>query len=394
VRQGSVGTQGLFRALDILFATAFTFELLVRLLALGCGFFAPGPNQKWNMFDATVVVFAVVEEGVKGVWSGVPDLTAFRVVRVLRLLRVARVVRVLRFCDELRVMVAGITHSLRSLFWAGLMLFIMEFMFAIVLLDFVSAELEVDDSDMKEKLLYDWGSLTQALYTLYQTISGGISWAEVAQPLVYISPMLGFLFCLYIALAVFCVLNIITGVLVENTKSMIAKDETTVILDSIDKKNQWLDEVRTLWNTLAYTTSGDGDGEVDLETFVEAVEDVRIQALFRSLEIEIETQSVPNLFSMLDFTGNGRLGFDEFAMGIQMIHGQAKSIDMARLRHLVIRLGSRMDKLTESCAKLQAAQSTRTLPQPHKPGPAPRRAPAPPSAPAAELLPGTVQEVA
>merc|ERR1719188_1040280 len=90
--------------------------------------------------------------------------------------------------------------------------------------------------------------------------------------------------------------------------------------------------------------------EVDLATFVEQVKDFRIQALFHRLGLEIEAEYLPGLFALLDFNSNGKVDIDEFAMGIQMLHGQAKSIDMARIRYNVSAVKQEVAELREMCA--------------------------------------------
>merc|ERR1711920_315047 len=140
-----------------------------------------------------------------------------------------------------------------------------------------SQEVEIEQATLREH----WGSLPTASYTLFLSICGGIDWGVVAGPLMKISPILGGLFCVYIALSIFCVLNIVTGVFVENTKNMLGKDETQLIMETMDARKQWLDEVKILWKKMEI------DDTVNVDTFASRVEDVRIQALFRQLGLDV-----------------------------------------------------------------------------------------------------------
>merc|ERR1719188_2098002 len=85
--------------------------------------------------------------------------------------------------------------------------------------------------------------------------------------------------------------------------------------------------------------------EVDMMTFIEQVKDFRIQALFHRLGLEIEAEYLPGLFALLDFNGNGKVDIDEFAMGIQMLHGPAKSIDLAHVRHVQFTMKKQLDQI-------------------------------------------------
>mmetsp|Transcript_142830 Transcript_142830/g.362583 ORF Transcript_142830/g.362583 Transcript_142830/m.362583 type:complete len:653 (+) Transcript_142830:68-2026(+) len=325
---------------DIFFTLAFTVELALRLCAEGLRHFFLDPRAyRWNCFDSFLVLSSVAEELVKILWFNAPNMSAMRVLRVFRFVRVARVVRVARIFSDLRIMVSGIFVSLKSLVWAILLLFLLAFMFGVLILEFVAGQLlemdsrpEMFPADLettRSTLIDHWGSLLTATYTLFLAISGGMDWGDAAGPLIEISWFFGACFCLYVAVAVFCMLNIVTGVFVENTKNMLSKDETHLIMETIESRKQWLDEVKALWKSF------EAEGNVDLKTFVSKVEDVRVQALFRRLGLEVESENASGLFALLDFDSSGVVEIDEFATGVQMLHGQAKNIDMARLHHMM-----------------------------------------------------------
>merc|ERR1712232_11029 len=130
--------------------------------------------------------------------------TAARVVRLLRLLRIVRVLRVLRFFKDMRVMVLGILGSLKPLFWALMLLLLIIYMFSILLLQLIQGDL------VELSTLPHFTSFPRVMYTLFMSISGGISWVEVVHPLEHTSPFIAPLFSAYIAFSTFCVLNIVT----------------------------------------------------------------------------------------------------------------------------------------------------------------------------------------
>merc|ERR1712190_347578 len=105
-----------------------------------------------------------------------------------------------------------------------------------------------DIGDFEGKLDRDaimrwYGSLPASIYTLFGAISGGWSWNVVAEPLLSISPLLGILFCLYISFAIFCVLNVVTGVFVENANTLIASDRHRMLMSQLKKRETWMNEV-------------------------------------------------------------------------------------------------------------------------------------------------------
>lgn len=326
----SVGWMQIFQSCFNIF---FSVEWALRLV--GEGYYlisSSNPAATWNRIDGVLVALSWSEEVLKATIPSTPGISAMRMLRIFRFVRVMRVIRVARFFHDLRVMVWGIGSSLRSLAWALVLLFILNFMFAVMILEVVGIKLaeplrpDPADADLREQLSATWGSMTQAIYQLYMSISGGLDWGVIVTPLAEVMPAFAGIFSLYIAMAVFCVLNIITGVFVDNTKTMLNKDETHIIMQNIEARKQWLDEVKTLWRSCSRSD------DLDFETFAERIKDVRVQALFRRLGVEVAVENARGLFNLLDLTDRGTVNVDEFAMGIEMLHGTAKNIDMARLR--------------------------------------------------------------
>merc|ERR1719161_91341 len=129
------------------------------------------------------------------------------ILSVLRILRLTRVVRVMQFCRELRIMLYGIWHSLRSLMWAIMLLLLVMFVIAVCVTQIVTDKIRdgtVSDQ-MAEKDLHPYRNLFRSAFSLFMAISGGEDWGELAYPLIRITPVLGLLYSVYIAFAVFCV---------------------------------------------------------------------------------------------------------------------------------------------------------------------------------------------
>merc|ERR1712217_848525 len=76
------------------------------------------------------------------------------------------------------------------------------------------------------QLYYRFGRIYLSLLTLFECITGGLDWGEVAASLMKeISPVLGFVFCFYIAFCLFAILNIITGVFVQKAQAQAQEDK-------------------------------------------------------------------------------------------------------------------------------------------------------------------------
>merc|ERR1712113_1067003 len=93
-------------------------------------------------------------------------------------------------------------------------------------------------------------------YTLQIAITGGADWADIAQPLMSISPLLVFCFTLYVAFAVLCVLNIATGVFVQKAFKTKMHDDDAMLVEDQMKRREWLEEVQFLFERADLTRSG------------------------------------------------------------------------------------------------------------------------------------------
>jgi Ca2+-binding EF-hand superfamily protein len=321
-----------FGGLEQFFIIFFSVELLLRILAERT-YFCSRKNGliRWNIFDSVIVVTALVEEFANLLFGGTySNVGGFRAIRMLRLMRIFRVIRVFRFFKELRVMVSGILGSLRSLMWALILLGCIKYIFAMVILQFAAMEFERDIDTKNADLMLYYGSIVECMNTLYQAICGGLDWGDAARPLRELSIFLSILLALYIAFAVFCVLNIVTGVFVESAKQMTAEDQDMVLMEQLETRERWFDEVKSIFEA----TDIDGSGFVNGEEFTTKIkEDARLQAQFRKIGVQVEAYSAAGLFQLLDLDGDGELDLDEFCLALQMVHGTARSIDVAKLTH-------------------------------------------------------------
>jgi hypothetical protein len=323
---GSTAT--LFRTCDVIFTLFFSAELLLRVIVEKMRFLT-GRNKYWNFFDTVVVATAIIEESM----SLVSNTRVLRLLRVMRLVRLARFIRVMRVFRELRAMVWGIMHSIMSLIWAVILLVVIMFLFACYVTQAVTHEL-MNEQDALRHLTDDdmfvlrnsYGSLMRTMYSLYQAITGGMDWSYFADPLFKISSLLGSLFCFYIAFAVFAVLNVVTGVFVDNAMKSTELDTDLMIVEENAARVRNVEGLRGVF----HKADVDGSGTIEWDEFLVHMGDPVVQAYFRQLGLDIEGPGVQGLWDLLDFDGNGTLNIDEMVWGAARLKGLASSLDLAR----------------------------------------------------------------
>lgn len=358
VQQPSHEVPEFFRIAGLTFTVLFTLELLLRLRTEGRGMFScHNPDIKWNVMDTVLVMLGILDEVMTRTFAAMrdapdppPNMSSARILRLLRLVRVARVLRVLRFFSDLRVMIMGVLSSLKALMWALILLFFIIYITAVCILQFVGEYLADNPQDFPSGPLEFVGlspfsSLLTTCFTLFLTISGGISWGELAPPLMLVNPVVTPILTLYIALATFCVLNIVTGVFVDRSAAMALQDEENMMLEEIQNRNRWIKEIETLFAK----ADTDQSGNVEWEEFENALADLRVQLCFKNLGIDLHKVSLEQIWQLIDFDNKGYIEISEFADCLLEMHGVAHSIDIARLRHEQQRTARKLEHVLRLC---------------------------------------------
>lgn len=329
VRNYSLSEPVVFEVITTLFTLVFSVEFATRCFAYGIFMFSWYNSEiGWNIFDGTLVLSSLLDEVMSRTSDGI-NVTALRVLRLARLLRILRVFRVVRYFTDLRVMVQGILLSAKTLIWAIALLMVLMFSVTVCICQLLRPYLASLESETEKTELTDsFGSMILGIFTLFQAMSGGVDWGEVALKLMKVSWWLALLFCVYMAFALFCVLNVMTGVFVEHASKMTSADEEMIMMEEVRARQDYVDTVSRLFADC----DKDNSGAVEWEEFQHCASDLHFQTCFKKLGIALDTEAdLKNVFHMLDFQNNGSVSVEEFAIGIQMFSGGAKRIDVARL---------------------------------------------------------------
>jgi len=316
-----------FRVSELIFCLVFTAELAVRVAAYGRRFFSMA-GWKWNYFDCFLVFMQLFEEAValvakfSGESAASSNFGAMRMLRVIRLVRILRLVRIMHLIGELRILVASILGSLRSLLWTLLLLFIIMYIIGVYFCQVVTDHLiEVREDVMgAPELRAYYGSMPKAVTSLYQAITGGVSWRDIVIPLqAHISPWLLLPVCGYIAFALLALLNIITGVFVENAMKSAKKDDDMYILTC---------------SRQLFIECCDEKGEITWDTFQSRLDSPGMQNYFKAVDLSIDEAEF--LFTLIDIDESGSLRPDEFVNGCLRLRGNARALDLAILMREVV----------------------------------------------------------
>jgi len=320
----------------------FLVELILRLRVMGMRFFTV-EGWRWNLFDMFLVVFSILDAVIQYGYNADAGAVG-QSMKTIKMLRIVRVFRVFRFFTELRILALMILDSFRSLAWALLMLIIIMYVFAIWFTQDVASHIvkvKNDGLPVDPVLTEFFGNLLLTLSSLFHAMLNGISWIELTNGLKYSPPMQA-LFFFYVSFTLLAVLNIITGVFVDNAVQTAHTQREFLVEKQIEQKQKWLQEMKELFQEM----DKEGCGSISLDTIQEFLQDARVESYFQALGLE--PHDTERLFDHLDDDNSGEVSLDEFLQGCLRLRGQARSIDVYSVMHDVRSLTTKFEELMDS----------------------------------------------
>jgi len=308
-----------FKLCNTTFTAIYVVEVALRIYALRLTFFF-GPDWKWNALDTFLVVTSVAEDIFQDVGLG-----SLRIIRGLRMFRVLRIIRVMRFFRDLRLMIGSVMQSLASLSWALLLLLIIMYLFAVFFMQgtimYFRSE-EEPSAFVREGITSWYGSVFDTMYTLLATITGGLNWFDVVQPLEEISMLYRCLFCFYVVFVVIGVLNVLTGIFVERAQELSGLDRDLVIQTELKRNETFLVEMRRIFEE----ADADGSGTISWGEFKGYLENDRVKAYLATQQLD--AFDARTLFDILNVGEGEEISIDKFIVGCMRLKGMAKSVDL------------------------------------------------------------------
>ena len=175
--------------IDYSITVFFVIEISIRFIAepKKLNFFKSG----WNVFDTLIVLLSLVP---------IPNNSSFL---LLRLLRVFRVLRLISVVPELKKIIEALLSSVTRVFYVGLLLFIILYIYA-----------TIGSILFSENIPERWGDVGVSMITLFQVLTMS-SWEQVMLPLQDIYWWAWIYFFSFIIICGITMLNLLIAILVD-----------------------------------------------------------------------------------------------------------------------------------------------------------------------------------
>lgn len=297
----------LYGIIEMIFTIIFGFEMFVKKFVLRWSYFRDG----WNLLDFFLVWMSIIDTLLLPlILGGSSGMQSLSVLRILRLLRVVKMVRLLKAFKQLWLIVKGLLDSIKTIFWSALLLLMILYVFGIFFCQMVGQNTKVGyyrridhepegtiidyhpDFDVYEH----FGTMPRAMFTLFETSLEPLNIRPVVEEQPYLVPfMLAFIF-----ITTFGVMNVIIGVIVENTTAAAkATDEEVHILD-FQKKISYAEKLRDAIKAV----DEDNDGVLTFEEIAEAFSNTEFAMMSTDLKFPAGF-SDEEFFDFLDVDGGG-----------------------------------------------------------------------------------------
>jgi len=338
-----------------IFNSIFLAELALRVGVFRLSFFV-GKDWSWNALDTVLVAVSVFGS------VSPQNVERFSIVVVLRVLRICWILRVfgtLRYFTSntvlrnLRMTVLALKSSCVPLFWAVVTLALMEYLFAVMFMALVAARLRNATEDV-DVVRDSFQSLPRSLLTLFMVVTGGADWWDLMQPLIDFDLAAALLLVVFVVVSVLAVLNVITGIFVNDALEKARSDHTLVLAREMEEIEMQRCKLTNLFNKLDKRRRG-----LTLEDLQEHVNNKVVQATFSS--VGIEASDLESLFRLLDVDGNKVVEVDEFVVGCMRLARGTHNLSVegavmdtkVLISSLFSRNGKSLVKIAESIREMQ-----------------------------------------
>ena len=182
-------SKNIINFLDYSITVFFVIEILIRFIGepKKSNFFKNG----WNLFDSIIVLISLIP---------IPNNSSFL---LLRLLRVFRVLRIISVIPELKLIIEALLSSIKRVFYVGLLLFIILYIYATIGSILFSNDIPVR-----------WSDVGVSMITLFQVLTLS-SWEQVMLPLQEIYWWAWVYFFSFIIICGITMLNLLIAILVD-----------------------------------------------------------------------------------------------------------------------------------------------------------------------------------
>eukprot|EP00445_Apocalathium_hangoei_P089851 CAMPEP_0204204836 /NCGR_PEP_ID=MMETSP0361-20130328/69914_1 /ASSEMBLY_ACC=CAM_ASM_000343 /TAXON_ID=268821 /ORGANISM="Scrippsiella Hangoei, Strain SHTV-5" /LENGTH=631 /DNA_ID=CAMNT_0051168005 /DNA_START=34 /DNA_END=1929 /DNA_ORIENTATION=+ len=360
---------GFMVTVELALVCFYGIEMACKLAAHGRWFFCKR-NMTWNILDLFLVLLSIYEQFIGLLSLNGPgiSLSFMRTLRILKIAKVLRVVTILTLFAELRLIMNSLVGSIVSMFWSFVMLTLVFLLFGLVFAQgcgIYLAEhgewLRSQHPDTHTEMLSSFGSVQLAMLSLLKTSTGGADWSGYFDSLVLAGSWYGACFILFIGFYHIAVINILTGIFVDNAMKLAVLDRDDRALKMKQDDEEFREELLELFSE--FDTRGTGMVTVDaFEKHLKA-KNGKLQAQLGLLGLPVN--GAANFFRVVEvLCRDGRLCNEKEANILSLVDscmqlkGQASNLHLQCVAGDLLHLAKMIQEQNELCEMLNEKLAT------------------------------------
>lgn len=185
-----------------------------------------------------------------------------------------------------------------------------------------------------------FGNIPRSMFTLFQILTLDNWCDEIVRPVADKQPIIGVFFVCYIFVASFGMINVVIGIIVENTLNC-ARSQDVADVRSMERENsKLLSELREIF----FKSDIDQNHCISLAEFSAAFQSKDVRKKFQKLNLGVN--DTVEIFKLMDPMNKGSVYLDDFLSSCSMLIGGASaSKNVAQIGMQIDTLSRRMDML-------------------------------------------------
>jgi hypothetical protein len=308
-----------FDYLEKVFALVFTIEAVLRMAGRGRAYW----RDPYELLDLFVVVCSVASILVQSYDS--INIQLFRLLRTVKVLRMVKLIRRIKGLDSLHLMTAALSASGFALLWAGVLLFIMQSVVALIITNVFRSEYLLKPGaltpEQSEQLFAYFGTYARSMLSTFELTLA--NWPPICRFLTDNLHEGWMVFAVAYKLSFgFAVVGVINAVFVQETFNVASTDDSIMV----KRKQRAANTHRTKMERLFKRVDSDGNGRVSMREFGRVLRDKSIQTWLESMDLDASNADL--LFTLIKQDGSRTISVDELIKGVARLKGAARSIDV------------------------------------------------------------------
>jgi len=305
----------------------FIVEMAVRLFVWRWDFIL----DSCNLFEFALVLVDAVLNAVSAI---IGEALPISFLRIIRLTKLARVTKVLRVLPELRVLVGGLSGSLKAIFWGSVLLVLSMLISAIIAVQFIGPL----NSRLAEQGIYRtcdrcpraFSDVSQACLTiLLQTIIGE-GWSEPNIHIIEHYPATAFYFIvshMVIGMAVLSLMfGLVVNVAIDQSASLGRQVEQEKLMEQLQSEHQLLE--------ICQEMDKDKDGHLTRKEINDAAsENERFKDVL--LQMRVGQDDLEVLWAVLNGDESGSVSYTDFVTNCYKLKTSDSHIMLAYINYYV-----------------------------------------------------------